>query len=97
MLKIGLTAAITAACCFAVAATTGLGAAAPTVLQMKLNEVITLGPDNFHCQELKTTQVACGANSLAGSTQVYFAPHALAVLAFDKTGKKASVVYTSKR
>jgi hypothetical protein len=96
MLKIGLTAAITAACCFAIAAATGLGAA-PKVLTMKLNEIITLKADNFHCQALQKTEVACGANSLPNSTQVYFTPHALAVLKFDKTGKKFQNVFSAKR
>jgi hypothetical protein len=97
MLKIGLTAAVTAACCFAVAATTGFGASAPAVLNMKPNEVISLKSDNFHCQELKATEVACGANTLPNSMQVYFTTHQLVVLKFDKTGKKASVVYSAKR
>ena len=97
MLKIGLTAAVTAACCFAIAAATGLGAAALPVLNMKLHEIITLKSDNFHCQALTTTQVACGANALGGSTQVYFATHALAVVMFDKTGKKGTVVFNAKR
>jgi hypothetical protein len=97
MLKIGLTAAITAACCFAIAAATGLGAAPPLVLNMKLHEIITLKSDNFHCQALTTTQVACGANALADSTQVYFATHALAVVKFDKTGKKGAIVFSARR
>jgi hypothetical protein len=97
MLKIGLTAAITAACCFAIAAATGFGAAAPKVLTMKLGEIITFPSDNFHCEALTATQVACGANALPNSTQVYFATHALAVIKFDKTGKKGTVVYNAKR
>ncbi|HEY4347823.1 MAG TPA: hypothetical protein VGM80_09550 [Gaiellaceae bacterium] len=97
MIKIALTAGITAACCFAIAAATGFGAAAPKVLTMKVNEIITLKSDNFHCQALNTTQVACGANKLANSTQVYFAPHILAVLKFDKSGQNAKTLYTVKR
>jgi hypothetical protein len=97
MLKIGLTASLTAACCFAIAAATGLGAAAPPVLTIKLHEVITLKSDNFHCQALTTTQVACGANALANSTQVYFAPHELAVVKFNKTGKTGTILFSAKR
>ncbi len=96
-MKICLTAAITVACCFAIAAATGLGAATPPVLNMKLHEIISFKSDNFHCQALTTTQVACGANALADSTQVYFATHALAVVKFDKTGTKGTVVFNAKR
>ena len=64
---------------------------------MKINQVIYLKSDNFHCQALTKTQVACGANSLPNSIQVYFAPHQVAVLKFDKTGKKAQAIYASKR
>jgi hypothetical protein len=97
MLKIGLTAVSTAACCFAIAAATGFGAAAPIVLKMKLHEIISLKSDNFHCQALTTTQVACGANALADSTQVYFATHALAVVKFDKTGKTGTILFKTNR
>jgi hypothetical protein len=95
MLKIGLTAAVTAACCFAIAAATGFGA--PPVLNLTLRGIITLKSDNFHCQALTTTQVACGANALGNSTQVYFSPHALAVVKFDKTGTKGTIVFNAKR
>jgi len=96
MLKLGLTAALTAAICFAIAAAVGLGAA-PKVLTMKVNEIISLKSDNFHCQALTTTQVACGANTLPSSVQVYFAPHQLVVVKFDKTGKKATQLFGVKR
>jgi hypothetical protein len=96
MLKIGLTAVSTAACCFAIAAATGFGAA-PVALQMKLHQIISLRSDNFHCEALTTTQVACGANALADSTQVYFATHALAVVKFDKTGKNGTILFKTNR
>ena len=64
---------------------------------MKLNQVIYLQSNNFHCQALTKTQVACGANSLPNSVQVYFTPHQLVVLKFDKTGKKAKPIYAVKR
>lgn len=97
MLKLALTAALTAGCCFAIAATTGLGAAAPKVLTMKTNEIISFESDDFHCQALTATQVACGANSLPNSVQVYFAPNQLAVVKFDKTGKKGTELFGVKR
>jgi hypothetical protein len=96
MLKITLTAAVTAAVCFAIAAATGLGAA-PKVLTMKVHGIISLKSNNFQCQALTTTEVACGANGLPNSVQVYFGPHALAVLKFDKTGKKATQLFGVKR
>jgi hypothetical protein len=96
MLKPALTALITAAACFAIAAATGLGAA-PKVVSIRPGEIISLKSDNFHCQALNAKQVACGANSLPNSVQVYFAPQQLAVLKFDKTGKKASIVLQTKR
>jgi hypothetical protein len=97
MLKIVLTAVVTAAVSVAALAATGLGAAIPPALNMKIKQVIYLKSDNFHCQALSKTQVACGANTLPNSVQVYFTPHQVAVLKFDKTGKKASVVYGAKR
>ena len=97
MLKVGLTAAVTAALCFAIVAATGFGAAAPKVLNLKANEIISLKSDNFHCQVLTTIEVACGANSLPNSIQVYFAPHEVAVTKFNSTGKKAAFLYTVKR
>jgi hypothetical protein len=96
MLKLALTALTTAAVCFAIAAATGLGAQ-PKVITMKPGAIITLASDNFHCQALTTTQVACGANTLSNSVQVYFAPHQLAVVKFDKAGKKASLLAQVKR
>lgn len=97
MLKLALTAALTTACCAAISAATGLGAAAPKVLTMKLGEIISFRSDDFHCQALTATQVACGANSLPNSVQVYFAPHQLAVVRFDKAGKKGTIKYAVKR
>jgi hypothetical protein len=96
MRKLALTAFCTAAACFAIAAAAGLGAA-PKVVNMQPGEIVSLKSDNFHCQVLSATQVACGANSLPNSVQVYFAPHQVAVLKFDKTGKKASIVLQAKR
>jgi hypothetical protein len=104
MLKIGLTAAVTATLCFAIAAATGFGAAEAkvatpklTLFNLKVNEIVALTSDNFHCQVLTTTEVACGANSLPKSIQVYFAPHNVAVVQFDKTGKKGKILGNIKR
>jgi hypothetical protein len=96
MHKLVLTALGTAAACFGIAAATGLGAA-PKVVELQTGEIVSLKSDNFHCQVLNATQVACGANSLPSSVQVYFAPHQVAVLRFDKAGKKASIALQAKR
>ena len=97
MLKLALTALVTATVTIAAVAATGLGAGVPPAVNMKINQVIYLKSDNFHCQAISKAQVACGANTLPNSVQVYFAPHQVAVLKFDKTGKKASVLYGVKR
>ena len=97
MLKVGLAVVVTAAVCFAVAAATGLGASSPKVVNLKLHEIVSLKSGNFHCQVLTKTQVACGTNKLANSVQVYFAPHDVAVLRFNSTGKKFQELYVVKR
>lgn len=98
MFKLGLTALLTAATCFAVIAATGLGAASPKVLTLtQVGEIVSLKSGNFHCQVLTKTQVACGANKLANSIQVYFGPHELAVLHFNSTAKKFQQLYAVKR
>jgi len=97
MLKLVLTALLTAGATVAALAATGLGASAPPALNMKLKQVIYLQSDNFHCQALTKAQVACGANTLPNSVQVYFTPHQLVVIQFDKTGKKAKPIYAVKR
>jgi hypothetical protein len=97
MPKIALTALLTAAATVAALAAGGFGASAPPALNMKLHQVIYLKSNNFHCQALTATQVACGANTLPNTIQVYFTPNQVVVLRFDKTGKKASALYATKR
>ena len=41
--------------------------------------------------------MACGANTLKNSIQVYFTPHQVVVLKFDKTGKKFTQLFGIKR
>jgi hypothetical protein len=78
-------------------AATAVGASAPPALNMKLHQVIYLPSNNFHCQALTKTQVACGANKLPNSIQVYFTPHQVVVLKFNSSGKKAKAIYAAKR
>jgi hypothetical protein len=97
MFKIALTAVLTAAVCFAIAAATGLGAAAPKVVNLQLHEITSLQSAKFHCQVLTKTQVACGANSLPNSVQVYFDPAHIVVVKFNSTAKKFQELYATKR
>jgi hypothetical protein len=97
MLKLATCAVVSAAFAFAVAAATGLGATPHRVAEMKVGDIVDLKSANFHCQVLTTTQVACGANSLPNSVQVFFVPHQIAVVKFDKTGKKYAITYQVKR
>jgi len=97
MLKLALTAVVTAAVTVAALAASGLGASGPPALNMKLGQVIFLKSDNFHCQALTATQVACGANTLPNSTQVYFTPTRVVVLKFDRTGKHPKAIFAAKR
>ena len=97
MLRIGLTAVVTAALCFTIAAATGLAAGAARVLTMQIGDIATYNPDNFHCQVLTKNQVACGAKLSPGSVQVYYGPHQLEVVRFGKTLKKGTILLNVKR
>lgn len=96
MFKLGLSVAVTAAVCFAIAAATGLGAGKAKVITLKVGDITTLASDNFHCQVITKTQVACGAKLAPNSVQVYYAPHQLEVLQF-KSATKATVLLNLKR
>ncbi len=96
MFKLGLTAALTAAVCFSIVAATGLGAGKAKVITIKVGDIATLPSDNFHCQVITKTQVACGAKVAPNSIQVYYAPHQLEVLQF-KSPTKATVLLNIKR
>ncbi len=97
MRKLFLGALAGAAVSFAVVAATGLAGGAAKVINMQVGQVIYLKSNNFHCQALSKTQVACGANSIPDSVQVYFGPHQVEVLKFDPTGKKAAILLNVKR
>jgi hypothetical protein len=97
MLKIVLTAVVTAVACFAIAVTTGLGAGTAKVLTMNIGDIASFPSDNFHCQALSKTQVACGAKVAPGTVQVYYAPHQLEVIKFGKSIKKGTILLNIKR
>lgn len=96
MLKYALTAALTASCCLAVTAATGLGAGTSTVYTLKVGDIASFPSDNFHCQAITTAEVACGAKLAPNSIQVYYAPHQLEVLKF-LSPSKAEVLLNLKR
>ena len=97
MFKLGLTVLLTAAACFAIAAATGFGAAAPAPLTLHVKQAVDFKPGNFHCEALTGTEVVCGADTLKNSVQVYFQPHVLAVVKFNKTGTKVTQLYAVRR
>jgi hypothetical protein len=97
MFRIGLTALVTAVVCFTIAAATGFAAGAAKLYNMKVGDIASFTADNFHCQAVSKTQVACGAKVAPGSVQVYYAPHQLEVIKFGKTLSKGTVLLNVKR
>lgn len=97
MLRIGLTALVSAAVCFTITATTGLAASVAKVFDMNVGDIASFSADNFHCQAVTKTQVACGAKLTPGSVQVYYAPHQLQVVRFGKTLTKGTLLLGVKR
>jgi hypothetical protein len=97
MRKHVLTVALTALCCFAIAAATGLGAVKPKLVPLKVGDITTFSSDNFSCQVLTTAEVACGTKLVPNALIVYYAPHQLEVLKFGASTTKAEVVLNVKR
>jgi len=97
MLKQAITPALTAVCCFAVAAATGLGAVTAKVVPLKVGDITTLSSDNFSCQVLAKAQVACGTKLVPNALIVYYGPHQLEVLKFGASTSKAEVLLNLKR
>jgi hypothetical protein len=99
MLKIGVTAAVTAMLCFAIVAATGFASEqrSARVISLKVGDRLTLKSDNFQCLVITKTQVACGRNSLPNQVHVYFGPAQLNVVKFNAKGNSASVLFKVKR
>jgi hypothetical protein len=97
MLRLALTALVTATLCFTITATTGLAGGSAKVFNMKVGDVAALDTANFHCQVVTKTQIACGAKVAPGSVQVYYAPHQLEVIKFGQTLKKGQLLLNIKR
>jgi len=97
MLKTTLTVLVTATVCFAIAAATGFAAGSGRVLNLKVGDTVIQSSNNFHCQVLSKTQVACGGKTLKGAISVYYAPHQVNVVRFNAAGTNATVLFGIRR
>jgi hypothetical protein len=97
MLKISLTALVTAAVCFAITAATGFARGGARQYNLKIGDRAVFKSDDFQCQALSKSQVACGGLSIPNSLQVYYSPTQLAVVKFGKSLQKGTLVYQGKR
>ena len=97
MLKHALSIPLTAACCFGIAAATGLGASSTKIVTLKVGEVASFAPDNFDCQVITSQQVACGTRLEPNAVLTYFAPHELEVIKLPPSGNKAEILFAAKR
>jgi hypothetical protein len=97
MLKTALTVLATATVCFAIAAATGLASGSGRVLDLKVGDTVIQSSNNFHCQVLSKTQIACGGKTLKGAVSVYYGPHQVNVVRFNEAGTKATVLFQIRR
>jgi len=97
MLKTTMTVLMTAAVCFAVAAATGFAQGSARVVNLKVGDTVVQATNNFHCQVLSKSQIACGGKTLKGAISVYYAPHQVNVVRFNNAGTKATVLFSIKR
>ena len=99
MFKTSLAVLVTAAVCFGVAAATGLASSdrSARTINLKVGDTIVQASNNFHCQVLSKTQIACGGKKLAGQVSVYYSPTRLNVVRFPTTGNKATVLFATPR
>jgi hypothetical protein len=99
MLKVGLTAIVTATLCFGLVAATGFASQQKQqrVINLKVNDRLALKSNNFQCLVLTKKQVACGRNKLENQVHVYFEPKQLQVVRFNKAGNKATVLFKIAR
>jgi hypothetical protein len=99
MLKIGLTALVTAGLCFGLVAATGFASQErqTRVINIKPQDRLSLKSNNFQCLVLTKKQVACGRNKLPNQVHVYFDPKQLQVVRFNKAGTGATVLFKIAR
>ena len=99
MLKTSLTVLVTAAVCFGIAAASGFASSdrSARTINLKVGDTVIQASNNFHCQVLSKTQIACGGKKLAGQVSVYYSPTQLNVVKFNKAGTKATSIFGIKR
>jgi hypothetical protein len=99
MLKTSLTVLVTATVCFAIAAATGLasGDRSAKVVNLQVGDTVIQASNNFHCQVLTKSQIACGGKTLKNAVSVYYQPHQLNVVQFNAAGTKATSLFAIKR
>jgi hypothetical protein len=100
MLKTSLTVLVTAAVCFGIAAASGFASSdrsSGRTINLKVGDTVIQASNNFHCQVLSKTQIACGGKKLAGQVSVYYSPTQLNVVKFNKAGTKATSIFGMKR
>jgi hypothetical protein len=97
MLKLALTALATAALTVAACAATGLARGNVHSYTLKVGDRVTFPSDDFQCQAVAKTQVACGSLVLKNSVQVYYAPKQLALVKFGTNLTKGQVLTDIKR
>jgi hypothetical protein len=99
MIKTSLTVLVTAAICFAIAATTGFASSerSARTINLKVGDTIIQASNNFHCQVLAKDQIACGGKKLAGQIAVYYGPKQINVVRFNKAGNNATVLFKIAR
>jgi hypothetical protein len=99
MTKTFLTVLVTAAVCFAVAATTvfAAGNRSARTINLKVGDTIIQASNNFHCNVITKTQIACGGKQLAGQVAVYYGPKQINIVRFNKAGSSATVLFKIAR
>jgi hypothetical protein len=97
MLKIALTAVVTAAASFALAAGTGLARMGGHRYSLKVGDRATFPGLDFQCQAVSKVEAACGSIKIPNSTQVYYSPKQLAVVKFGSTLKKGTILLQVNR
>jgi hypothetical protein len=100
MLKIGLSALVTATLCFGIVAATGFASRNTQdarIIGLKVGDIVRMPTNNFQCQVLTRKQVACGRKTLASSVVVYFQPGQLDVVRTNKKGTGGEVIFKIKR
>jgi hypothetical protein len=97
VLKIALTAVVTAAASFAIAAGTGLARTGAHSYTLHPGDRAVVPGLDFQCQAVSKVEAACGSLKITNSTQVYYSPKQLAVVKFGSTLKKGTILLQVNR